>query len=152
MDTLQFKVELGILKPLAEVFDAVIDPRKLARYFVDASSGPLQSDSQVRWRFAEPAHEVAVKVLKVVPDRKILLEWESARDGVTTEVEMDFESLSPQASVISIVESGWSKNSSGTSPAFRNCQGWMHMACCLKAFLEYGVNLRRGSFPVKNLL
>jgi len=27
-----------------------------------------------------------------------------------------------------------------------NSQGWMNMACCLKAWLEYGINLRKGMF------
>ena len=28
--------------------------------------------------------------------------------------------------------------------SYGNAGGWMHMMCCLKAFLEYGINLREG--------
>lgn len=27
---------------------------------------------------------------------------------------------------------------------YGNCGGWMHMMCCLKAHIEYGINLRTG--------
>ncbi|MBE8398177.1 ATPase, partial [Leptospira borgpetersenii serovar Hardjo-bovis] len=30
--------------------------------------------------------------------------------------------------------------------SYMNCQGWMNMSCCLKAYLEYGINLRKGFF------
>ena len=32
----------------------------------------------------------------------------------------------------------------GLKASYDNCGGWMHMSCCLKAYLEYGINLRAG--------
>ncbi len=47
---------------------------------------------------------------------------------------------------ISITESGWPDNAKGRKAAIGNTMGWTHMACSLKAYLEYGVNLRKGAF------
>jgi len=43
-----------------------------------------------------------------------------------------------------VTESGWPEAESEAS--YRNCMGWMHMICSLKAYLEYGVNLRKDAF------
>jgi len=34
----------------------------------------------------------------------------------------------------------------GLELSYGNCQGWAQMQCCLKGFLEYGINLRKGAY------
>ena len=63
-----------------------------------------------------------------------------------TKVEMSFEALGADSTLVKISESGWKETQSGLNSSYGNCQGWMNMACCLKAFVEYGINLRKGSF------
>ncbi len=59
---------------------------------------------------------------------------------------MTFESLSADETLVSIVESGWWDTEKGREDSYLNCYGWTHLACCLKAYLEHGINLRAGSF------
>ena len=48
------------------------------------------------------------------------------------------------ATVVHINESGWPPDAEGIANCVRQTQGWMHMLCCLKAWLEHGINLRKG--------
>ena len=44
--------------------------------------------------------------------------------------------------MVQISESGWSDSPVGIKSSYDNCGGWMHMMCAMKAYLEYGINLR----------
>jgi hypothetical protein len=43
-----------ILKPVNEVFDAVVDPNKMSNYFISGTSGPIQL-GKVEWEFGDLA-------------------------------------------------------------------------------------------------
>ncbi len=65
-----------------------------------------------------------------MPGKLIVLETESGESDRTTKTETQ----------------------QGLDKSYLNCQGWMNMACCLKARLEYGINLwcgRPAYFPVQ---
>lgn len=157
---LRFQVQTRVNKPLNEVFDAVYNPDKLRAYFANGgASGPLNEGSTVIWRFAEFPADVPVTVKRVVPGERIVLEWEASEyddfkpeegelppsAGYNTTVEIAFEALSPESTMIRISESGWRETQKGLNSSYGNCQGWTHMMCCLKAWIEYGINLRDGS-------
>tara|TARA_B100001939_G_scaffold308688_2_gene289464 strand:+ start:15761 stop:16318 length:558 start_codon:yes stop_codon:yes gene_type:complete len=61
-----------------------------------------------------------------------------------TRVDIRLQPLDGDATLLSISESGWRDNDAARAGSYSNCSGWMHMACCLKAYLEYGINLRAG--------
>lgn len=140
----KFQVQLKILKPAAEVFEAVVNPKQLAGYFVKTASGPLVEGSTVMWSFVEAPQPAPVKVLQVVPNQRIVLAWEAAEGGYDTQVVLELKPLDAGATLVQISESGWHKDPKGFESAFGNCGGWMHMMCCLKAYLEHGINLRAG--------
>lgn len=78
---LRFQVYGKIRKPVAEVFDAVANPKKLSGYFTTGgSSGPLVAGSTVTWDFADFPGAFPVHVREVVPNRLIVLQWKAA-DG-----------------------------------------------------------------------
>ena len=139
-----FEVQLKIRKPVAEVFEAVVDPKKLSSYFTKTASGRLAAGQTVMWSFPEFEGEFPVKVREVVANDRIVLEWEAEEGGYDTRIEMAFKPLDDGATMVQIRESGWRETPKGVESSYRNCGGWMHMACCLKAYLEYGVNLRAG--------
>ena len=60
---LKFQVQLKIQRPVAEVFDGVVNPAKLNGYFVQKASGPLREGTTVQWTFAEVPgdHDVVVR-------------------------------------------------------------------------------------------
>ena len=140
----RFEVQLRIQKPIDEVFEGVVNPKKLSGYFTRTARGPLAEGMTVKWSFPEFQGEYPVKVRQVVKNERIVLEWESMERGYDTKVEMLFKPLEGQATMVQIRESGWHDTPKGIESSYGNCGGWMHMLCCLKAYLEYGINLRAG--------
>jgi uncharacterized protein YndB with AHSA1/START domain len=145
---LKFQIQTKMQKPVAEVFDAVYNPKKITQYFAtESASAPLDEGTKVLWRFADYPGDVPLSVKKVVPNELIAFEWETMEGGYNTQVEMRFEALSAEETLVSISEGNWKENQKGLNSSYGNCYGWMQMSCCLKAYLEYGINLRKGFFP-----
>lgn len=158
---LKFTVQTKIQKPVDEVFDAVQNPDKLSQYFTTGgASGPLEGGKTVMWSFAEFPGAAPVRVKEVVPNRLIVFEWDAGEgtvdekgnpkiavyDDVVCRVEMKFEPLDDGSTMVSISESGWPETQKGLDLSYGNCQGWSQMSTHLKAFLEYGINLRKGAY------
>jgi uncharacterized protein YndB with AHSA1/START domain len=156
---LTFKVAARIAKPVAEVFEAVVNPSELSRYFTTGGAkGRLETGATVHWDFHDFPGAFPVEVVEVEPERRIVLRWaadEAPSDGedaaaasgsYKTTVTMTFEPLEDGRTLVSIAEEGWRKTEAGLKASYGNCQGWMQMLCALKAYLEYRINLREGMF------
>lgn len=141
---MRFQVQLKIRKPAAQVFEAVANPAKLSGYFVQTASGPLVPGATVMWKFPEFDGEVPVIVREVAKDQRIVLEWPAASSGYNTRVEMAFVPLDESNTMVQISEGGWTQDAAGLAASHGNAGGWMHMMACMKAYLEYGINLRAG--------
>jgi len=140
---LEFKVRAKIQRPVTEVFAAVQKPENLTRYFATgSSSGPLLEGTTVMWTFADCPGEYPVKVGRVVPNELIAFEWQAGDGEYDTAVEMRFEPLDKDSTLVTITESGWKETPEGLKSSYGNCEGWTNMACCLKAWIEHGINLR----------
>ena len=141
----KFQVQLKIRKPQAEVFDAVVNPKKLTGYFVRTSTGPLVEGMTVKWTFDEAPDAFDVVVRQIVKNERIVFEWPSDARGADTRVEMAFKPLDDGSTLVQISESGWRPDPAGIKASYGNAGGWMHMMCCMKAYLEHGgINLRAG--------
>jgi len=149
---LKFKVHTKIQKPVSEVFDGVRNPEKLSRYFTTAgASAPLDANTTVMWEFADFPGAFPVRVKEVVPDKLIAFEWDAAGEvkdpgNIVCRVEIAFEALNDRETLVSISESGWPETEKGLQLSYGNCMGWSQMLSALKAFLEYGINLRQGAY------
>lgn len=153
---LKFTVSIHIARPVHEVFEAVADPAKLSAYFTTGGArGRLETGAQVMWDFHDFPGAFPVDVVEVRPDEKIVLRWQAhegqaegrAETPYQTEVAMTFEPIDAGArTLVSISEYGWRETPAGLAGSYGNCFGWTQMACALKAWLEYGVNLREGAF------
>ncbi|KSB89952.1 ATPase [Caulobacter vibrioides] len=142
---LAFEVQLKIRKPAVEVFDAVVDPARLNGYFLREGSGPLVAGTTVLWQFPEFDERFPVVVREVVAPQRIVLEWGSAIVGdPDTRVVMTFVALDAENTMVKIGESGWPHTPEGLKASHGNAGGWMHMMAAMKAYLEYGINLREG--------
>jgi uncharacterized protein YndB with AHSA1/START domain len=149
---IKFKVQTGILKPVAEVFDAVYNPDKLSGYFTTGgASAPLDEGTTVQWSFDDwegmKDEPFPVKVTKVIPNELIRLEWEGEKDRPDNVVEMTFRVLNENHTLVTITESGWSDTQTGLDKSYGNCMGWSQMMTALKAYVEYNINLRKGAYP-----
>jgi uncharacterized protein YndB with AHSA1/START domain len=155
---LRFRVAARISRPVAEVFEAVADPVQLSRYFTTGGAvGRLEAGVTVTWDFHDFPGAFPVKVIEVVPERRIVLQWEAnegappegeipAGAGYDTTVTMTFEPLDDGRTLVTIAEKGWRETPAGLEGSYGNCGGWMQMLCALKAWMEHGINLREGMF------
>jgi uncharacterized protein YndB with AHSA1/START domain len=157
---LKFTVTARIAKPVAEVFEAIVDPATLSRYFTTGGAkGRLETGATVYWDFHDFPGAFPVKVVEVETNRKIVLRWAAdegaptdgdaavtASAGYDTTVTMIFEPLDDGRTLVSISEEGWREMDTGLKASYGNCQGWSQALCALKAYLEYGINLREGMY------
>jgi len=153
---LKTKVSGRIAKPVHEVFEAVADPAKLSRYFATgaATKGRLASGTTATWDFHDFPGAFPVRVLDVVPDKKIVLMWASnddAADGQSfvphdNRVTFDFEGLEDGRTLVTITEEGWGETPKGIKQALGNTEGWTGMLVGMKAWLEHGINVRQGLY------
>ncbi len=141
---LKFQVQVKIQRPVAEVFDGVVNPTKLSGYFVQKASGPMREGTTVQWTFAEVPGDHDIVVRQVVANERIVFEWGAAEGGYNTTVEMQFVPLDATTTMVRISESGFRETAAGLAASYGNCGGWMHMGMCLKAYVQHGINLRAG--------
>ena len=146
--SIAIKVSGRIGKPPAEVFDAVVNPKKLSGYFttLKGASAPLVAGTTVTWWGSVP-----VEVDEVVPEKRIVLRWDAAAEkgqpAYKTKIEMSFEALDDGGTFVTIAESGWREDSIGRKASYDNTEGWAMMLSAMKAYVEYGINLREGFYP-----
>jgi uncharacterized protein YndB with AHSA1/START domain len=141
---LEIKVALQILKPVSTVFEAIIDPAEMSNYFISEGSGMMVEGETLTWKFSELDMEFPVYVKKIEQDRYISYRWEV--EGEMLLVEMTLEPYGDDSTVVTITEKGRDNDEAGIKWLVGNTGGWSNFLASLKAYLEYGINLRKGSF------
>jgi uncharacterized protein YndB with AHSA1/START domain len=134
----EVNVQDRILKPVDEVFDAFIDPEKMSQYFISGASGPMKAGTTVEWEFADVGAKVSVDVLEIEENRRIV--FRGAGRDVTIRLKAD----DPNATVVTVNEARFPMDQEGVKQAMGQTAGWTYTLCCLKAYLQYGINLRAG--------
>ncbi len=120
---------------------------KMLNYFVDDTSGDLEEGATICWHWNHYG-ENPVAVKKVVENKLIVLtldsrEWDKTKDeAYDVNAIFEFEALDGGNTLLSISEEGWKTDEDGLRGSHDNCGGWTHMAMCLKAWIEYDINLR----------
>jgi uncharacterized protein YndB with AHSA1/START domain len=127
-----------------EVFEAIVDPVKMSNYFISKSSGRLEEGKEVKWKFPEFDLEFPVRVGKIEMNKYISFYWDM--DGIDLLVEMNLTSKANNSTVVEITEKSRKNDEAGIKWLKGNTEGWANFLACLKAFLEYGINLRKGAF------
>ena len=51
--------------------------------------------------------------------------------------------------VVTVTEKSMDNNEAGLKWLMGNTEGWANFLACLKAYLEYGINLRKGAFDFR---
>ena len=148
---LSFSVSGIISKSIRQVFEAVADPEQLSHYFTTGGAeGYLENGATVTWDFHDFPGAFPVKVVELEEPKRIVFQWgglpSTAEDGMNT-VRFDFESLEDSTRTkVTISEASWVATADGARAAFGNCEGWTGMLAAMKAWLEYGINLREGFY------
>ena len=74
--TLEIKAALQMLKPVSEVFEAIIDPVKMSNYFISKGSGKMEEGKQIIWQFPEFDSDFPIRVGKIEKNKYISFYWD----------------------------------------------------------------------------
>ena len=146
MEKLEIKACLQVLKPVNEVFEAIVDPDKMKNYFISASTGMMEAGKVLTWKFPEMELEFPVTIGKIEKDKYISFYWDGATDGEQTFVEVNLDAVAENKTFISVTEKSKANNEAGIKWLKNNTEGWANFLACMKAWLEYGIHLRKGAF------
>lgn len=144
---LEVNVSIQILKPAPTVFKAITDPTHMTNYFISESSGKMVEGEKIIWKFPEFKEEFPITVEKIDEPRYISYRWGVGDDMLL--VEMSLESPEDEKTIITVAEKSKPLGETGIKWLKDNTEGWANFLACLKAYLEYGVNLRKGAFDYR---
>ena len=142
-EILEIKVAMQISKPINEVFETIVNPEKMCHYFISQSSGRMEDGKNLIWKFPEFDFECPVKVVKA-NQNLISFYWENS--GKDLLVEIKLSTVGDNFTLVKISEKSMENNEAGLKWLSGNSFGWSNFLACLKAYLEFGINLRKGAF------
>ena len=138
------QASIQILRPINEVYDAIILPDKMSTYFIESSTGPLEAYKTVIWKFPEFSDTFPVTGILFKPNEYISFDWSGGEDNMMVEIYL--EKFGEDFTVVKVIEHEFEDDAEGIERAMRQTGGWANFLACMKASLEYGINLRTGAF------
>ncbi len=142
------KAEMQIRKPVAEVFEAFVDPNITSKFWFTKGSARLVAGKQVQWQWEMYNFSVQVNIKEIEQNKRILVEW-SAYKAPTT-IEWIFKALPDNTTFVSITNKGFTGDGDAiVKLATDSTEGFAFVLAGAKAFLEHNVelNLVRDRFP-----
>lgn len=135
------KATIQIQKPIEEVFEGIVNPEKMTKYFISESNGRMETGKELVWKFPEFPDECPVKEIKAEANRSVSFVWD--KDTIVN------ITLTPQAdrsTVVKVMEDGKDYSEENLKWLIGNTEGWANFLACMKAWLEYGIQLRKGAY------
>jgi uncharacterized protein YndB with AHSA1/START domain len=134
------KTEMLIRRPVAEVFEAFINPDITTKFWFTKSSGRLEAGKQIRWDWEMYNSGTDVSVKAIETNKRILIEW-MAYGGSTT-IEWIFTARPDNTTFVSITNSGFQGTEEEIAEqAIGSTEGFTFVLAGLKALLEHNLNL-----------
>ena len=136
-----------IRKPVAEVFEAVVDPAITSRFWFSRGSDRLDAGREVRWDWDVYGVSAQVRPKAIERERRILVEW-SAYEA-PSEIEWIF-TPGPEGTFVAVTSRGFAGDHDRiVAPAIESTEGFALVLAGMKAFLDHGIalNLVPDRFP-----
>jgi len=135
------KIELLIRKPVAQVFDAFVNPEVITKFWFNRSSGPLVQDKTVRWYWDLCNASSEVRVLELIENKRIYIEWDVDSDNPSN-VEWKFDDRGKDGTYVSVINSGFdTKADDVVKQVVDSTGGFALVLAAAKAYLEYNIEL-----------
>src|SRR6267143_6000012 len=99
------KTEMLIRKPVAEVFEAFVNPVITSKFWFTKGSGRLEAGKQVTWEWKMYGFSVQVDVKAVEKNSRILVEWSAY--GAPTPIEWIFKARPDGTTFVSVTNRGF---------------------------------------------
>jgi uncharacterized protein YndB with AHSA1/START domain len=126
-----------IRRPVAAVFEAIADPAVTTRFWFSKGSGRLEPGARGRWDWEMYGAGSWINVSEVEPNRRILMTWDE--DAPTT-VEWTFAPRGPDATLLSVVNSGFAGTPDEVvAKALDSTGGFALVLAGAKIWLEHGI-------------
>lgn len=135
------KATIQIQKPIEEVFEGIVNPEKMTNYFISESNGRMETGKELIWKFPEFPVEVPIKDIKIETNISVSFVWDKE-----TVVKILLEEQPDKSTVVKVTEDGKLYNEKNLKWALGNTEGWANFLACMKAYLEYRIQLRKGAF------
>lgn len=134
------QAQMLIRKPVAQVFEALVDPAITSRFWFSRGSGRLEAGQRVRWDWEMYGVSAEVDVKAIEKDRRILIEW--GGPGDPTSVEWTFEPRGDGRTLVTVKNWGFGGDpEKKVAAAMDSTGGFSFLLADLKAFLEHGIEL-----------
>lgn len=134
------KTGMLIRKPVADVFEAFINPDITTKFWFTKSSGRLEAGKQVQWDWEMYGISIPVTAKAIEPNQRIVIEW-PGYGGLTT-VEWTFAPQEDGSTFVRITEAGFTGDGDElVKQVTGSTQGFSLVLAGLKALLEHGVRL-----------
>ena len=125
--------------PVMEVWDGVTQAKHLNKYFTAGAKGNITPEFKaVTWRWGKVG-SAALHITTCEPGKFFEFHWKAPSNYPTT-VRFEF-SREKGKTVVRIKEWGWT--AAQLNGAFDHCQGWSEFLYGLKAYVQYGIDLRK---------
>lgn len=141
--SLSIKTRICIQKPPMEVFKAIVDPEKMSNYFISKGSGMMESGKELQWSFPEFDGAFPVRVKEVVTGELVAFAWDHKDKEHLVEIKLEKYS---NGTSVTVTEKEEPVNEEGIAWLKGNTEGWANFLSCMKAYLDHGINLRKGAF------
>ena len=132
------KAQMLIRKPVAQVFEAFVDPEITSHFWFSKGSGPLETGKRVRWDWEMYGHHTEVDVKAVGKNKRILIEWDGPKNP--SSVEWTFEDKGDNTTFVVVKNWGFGGDAEKVTGAAINSTGGFNLVlAALKVFLEHGI-------------
>lgn len=138
---LESKAFLQIQKPIETVFEGIVNPEHMCQYFISESTARLEPGNEVIWKFPEFEDRFPLREIKIEGMQRISFVWDPE-----TVVIISLKAMPDNSTLVRVKEGGKEFSEENLKWALENSGGWANFLACLKAYLEYGVQLRKGAF------
>ena len=134
------KAQMLIRKPVAEVFEALVNPEFTRRFWFSKSSGRLAPGKKIRWDWEMYGVFADVDVKEVEENKRILIEWNGPDNP--SSVEWAFDAQAEDRTFVVVKNWGFRGDPDKTvAEALDSTGGFSFLLAALKAFLEHGIEL-----------
>lgn len=141
---LSIQTKIQILKPVSVVFNAIVEPREMSNYFISKGSLPMETGAEPFWYFPEFEDGFTIRVKEVQSELYVAFYWDT--EVGETLVEIKLQPVDKHATVVTVTEQPVADHAGDIKWLKGNTEGWANFLACMKAWLEYGVHLRKGAF------
>ncbi|MBS1791031.1 MAG: SRPBCC family protein [Acidobacteria bacterium] len=129
-----------IRKPVADVFEAFVNPDITTKFWFTKSSGRLEAGKQVQWDWEMYGISIPVTAKAIELNRRIVLEWPGHHNPTT--VEWRFAPQEDGTTFVSITYADFADDEDGLfKKVVGSTQGFCQVLAGLKAFLEHNIRL-----------